>query len=189
MFNVIKKLFGTKYDRDVKAYQGQVDKTNEYFRSYASLSHDELRNKTVEFRTRIKDHLSGIDVDMESARASANDETDLLAKEDLYNAIDKLQEERDKHQEEILQELLPEAFAVVKETARRFMENTTLEVSATDHDREIAATKKETGKLLLHKCEEKGHTHVFLLSLSVCYGVSLNNFLQHYKENYKYTMK
>ncbi len=141
MFNVIKKLFGTKYDRDVKEYQSIVDQVNSYYESYSSLSHDELRGKTAEFKKRIADHLAGIDKDIEDTKLAAKEEKDLLAKEDLFNEIDKLTEERDKHLEDVLRELLPEAFATVKETARRFKENETISATATQHDRDIAASK------------------------------------------------
>ncbi len=140
MFNVIKKLFGTKYDRDVKAYQSIVDEINSNFEQYKNLSHDELRGKTKEFKDRIAAHLEGIDKDIEDIVKSSKEETDLLVKEDMYNEIDKLKEERDKHLEDVLREILPEAFAVVKETARRFMENTEITVTPTDHDRDIAAS-------------------------------------------------
>ena len=140
MFNILKKVLGTKYDRDVKKYMPIVDEINANFESYKSLSHDELRNKTLEFRARIKEHLAGIDTDIENAKKEASEETDLFKKEDIFKEIDALTKERDKHLEEILEAILPEAFAVVKETSRRFKDNETIEVSATDFDRDIAAS-------------------------------------------------
>lgn len=137
----IKKVFGSKYERDVKSYAPLVEETNEYFESYSSLTNDELRNKTVEFRQRISEHLSGIDTDIASAEKEAETMEDFSQKEALYDEIDELKKDRDKHLEEILKELLPEAFAVVKETARRFTENETIPVTALDHDRDIAANK------------------------------------------------
>ncbi len=139
MFNFIKKVFGTKYDRDVREYSPVVDEINEYFDSYSSLSNDELRNHTVVYRQRISDHLSGINEDIDKLKAEAAEESDLEAREELFNDVDELIKERDKHLEEILKEILPEAFATVKETARRFKENTTIEVSANDYDRDLAA--------------------------------------------------
>ncbi len=141
MLKTFKKLFGTKYDRDVKTYSPVVNIINSHFASYSSLTNDELRNKTLEFRSRIADHLQGIDSDIQTLTDQANDESDLLKTEGIYNQIDEFAKKRDVHLEEILKEILPEAFAVVKETARRFMLNSTIEVTATEHDRNLAAKK------------------------------------------------
>lgn len=141
MIGFIKKIFGSKYERDVKKYLPTVNQINEYCSQYSSISNDELRNKTLEFRQRIADHLKGIDQDIALLKEKAIIEEDLGAREDLYEQIDNLRKERDKHLEDVLLKILPEAFAVVKETARRFNENSTLEVTATDHDRNIAALK------------------------------------------------
>ena len=143
MFKFIKKLFGTKYDRDEKHYMPFVNQTNAEFEQLRSYSNDQLRNRTLEFRARIAEHLSGIDEDIQSIQEQAKAEKDLQAKESLFKDLDELQKERDKHLEEILKEILPEAFAVVKETARRFMENETLTVTTTDHDRELAGNPKK----------------------------------------------
>jgi len=137
--NSLKKVFGTKYERDVKTYAPIVHEINEIFEGLQGLSNDELRNKTHEFRQTIADHLQGINDDIENIKQQTAEEEDLLEKENLFGEIDKLIEERDKHLEDILKEILPEAFAVVKETARRFSENETLEVTASDHDRELAS--------------------------------------------------
>ncbi|TXB62007.1 preprotein translocase subunit SecA [Phaeodactylibacter luteus] len=139
----LKKVFGTKQERDVNTYTPIVEEINEIFEGLSSLSNDELRNKTREFRTRIAEHLSGIDKDIAEARAEANTEKDIYRKEELFAEIDKLREERDQHLEEVLKAILPEAFAVVKETARRFSQNETLRVAATEHDREMAANPKK----------------------------------------------
>jgi len=141
MFDIFKKVFGTKQDRDVKGYSGRVDEINEYFDQYKSLSLDDLRGKTLEFRSRIKEHLAGIDEDIRNLKAESEQEDDLLQREELYTQIDALTKERDEHLEDILRELLPEAFAVVKETSRRFSENATLQVRTTDRDRDLAATR------------------------------------------------
>ncbi len=147
MFNAIaksiKKVFGTKQERDVKSYMPVVEEVNEVFEGLSKLSNDELRNKTREFRTRIAEHLAGIDKDIAEAEAEANAEGELHQKESLFAELDSLREERDKHLEEVLKELLPEAFAVVKETARRFSTAEEIRVTATDHDRDIAADPKK----------------------------------------------
>ena len=141
MLNIFKKVFGTKQDRDVKGYSGRVNEINEYFNQYKNLSLDELRGKTLEFRSRIKEHLAGIDEDIQNLKTQSESEEDLLQREELYTQIDAMTKERDEHLEDILRELLPEAFAVVKETSRRFSENATLQVRTTDRDRDLAATR------------------------------------------------
>ena len=141
MFGILKKMFGTKYDRDVKIYNPIVDEINEYYEQYHSLTNDELRNKTIEFRSRIKDHLKEIDDEINELKENAISEESILVKEEIYDSIDELIKDRDKDLEVILKELLPEAFAVVKETAKRFTENKHIEVTATQHDRDLAAVK------------------------------------------------
>lgn len=139
MFGIFKGLFKSKSERDYDKYAPIVDAVHEEYEKLQALTNDQLRNKTLEFRKRIADHLAGIDEDMRSIREQAKETEDIHHKEELFKEVDALQKERDKHLEEILKELMPEAFAVVKETARRFKENPTLTVTATDHDRELAA--------------------------------------------------
>ena len=141
MLKAFQKIFGTKYDKDVKKYSPIVIQINEFYNSYTNLSNDELRNKSLEFRSRISEHLAGIDGDIAALKEKAENETDLHVTESLYLEIDELTKKRDEHLEDVLRVILPEAFAVVKETARRFSTNTSLEVTATHHDRELAAKK------------------------------------------------
>ncbi len=140
--NSVKKIFGTKYERDIKTYGPIVDEINEIYEDLHDISNDELRNKTLRFRERIGEYLSDIDAEVEQLEKEADDEENLGQKEALFKEIDQLKEDRDKALEEVLQEILPEAFAVVKETARRFKDNNTLTVTATDHDRDLAANPK-----------------------------------------------
>ncbi len=138
--NLSKKLFGTKHDRDIKAILPLVEQTNKHFATYASLSHDELRGKTIEFRGRIKAHLAGIDADIARLREQANDaKTSISKKEQFFEQIDKFKKDRDQHIEDVLMDVLPEAFAVVKETARRLSLNPEIIVTATEHDHKMAA--------------------------------------------------
>ncbi len=137
----VKKIFGTKHDRDVANYMPVVEEVNEEFERLQSLTNDQLREKTLEFRERISEHLEGINEDMKQLKAEAVEEENFDRKEALFQELDELQKEKDKHLEDILKEILPEAFAVVKETARRFSNNKELAVTATDHDRDIAASK------------------------------------------------
>lgn len=142
MFKFLTNIFGSKYDRDVKAYSPKVEITNEFAEQFQSLSHDELRAKTLEFRERISAHLKDIDDEISNLRLEAEEDVDFIVKEALYKELDEAAKERDKNLEDILNEILPEAFAVIKETCRRFSENTTLKTTATDHDRDLAALKK-----------------------------------------------
>jgi len=95
----------------------------------------------LEFKARIAEFLKEIDDEIAELNTKADETADVFDKEDIYNEIDKLTKERDTELEKVLKEILPEAFAVVKETARRFTNNTEIEVAVTDHDREMAATK------------------------------------------------
>ncbi|MEZ4943002.1 MAG: preprotein translocase subunit SecA [Saprospiraceae bacterium] len=144
MLGLLKKILGTKQDRDMGQYQGSVDEINEYFAAYRNLSTDELRNKTLDFRARIAEYLKDIDAEIESINRQAIDSEDFHEKEDLFKEVDELRKQRDKALEEVLRDILPEAFAVVKETSRRFMENETITVAATDHDRMLAADPKKS---------------------------------------------
>ena len=142
MLGALSRLFGgNKSEKDVKKLNPIVDATNKYFNEYRTLSNDALRAKTTEFKDRIAAHLSDVDAEIADKKASAETmaETEILAKERLFEEIDKLVETRDGKIEEILKEIEAEAFAVVKETARRFTENETLRSTATALDREIAA--------------------------------------------------
>ena len=143
MLDFIKKIFGTKYDRDVKEYTPIVEKINEHYESYNSISNDELRNKTLEFQARIADYLSEIDADIDRLKADSDKEKDLAVREELFETIDKLKKDRDKGLESVLKEILPEAFAVVKETARRFTENSEIEVTPTEQDRNLAGKGRD----------------------------------------------
>src|SRR6187397_1532875 len=139
------KMFGgNKSEKDVRAILPLVTKINQHFSTYQSLSNDELRNKTIEFRQTIANALTAIDNEISSANKKAEELpfNDLLAKDAIYQEVDKLKKDRDKKIEEALKEILPEAFAVVKETARRFKENTELVSTATQMDRDLSVEKE-----------------------------------------------
>ena len=141
MFKVFNKIFGSKYERDVKVYSPKVEVINDFAAQYQSLTNDELRQKTLEFRQRISEHLKEIDEAISTLRQDAEESIDYHLKEELYKDLDEALKERDKDLEEVLLEILPEAFAVIKETCRRFVQNATLITKTTDHDRDLAARK------------------------------------------------
>lgn len=143
MIGFFSKLFGNKSDKDVKKILPVVQKVNQHFSSYASLSNDELRFKTQEFRQRIQAHLASTDEEIaaKSRQAEEMSFNDLLGKDAIYQEVDKLKKERNKKIEEALNDILPEAFAVIKETARRFKENTEIASTATDLDRDLSVKK------------------------------------------------
>ena len=139
------KLFGgSKSEKDVKKISPIVQTINQHFVSYQSLTNDQLRNKTTEFRQRIKEHLTAIDNEIAATNKKAEELAfnDLLGKDSHYQEVDKLKKDRDKKIEEILEDILPEAFAVVKEAARRFKENTELVATATQMDRDLSVKKE-----------------------------------------------
>ena len=143
MLALISKLFGSKSNRDIKLIQPLVEKTKEEYAKLSAISNDELRQKTLDFKVRIKEYLAEIDVEIAEVKAKAESEDlPINEKTALYDQLDKLQKDRDAELEKVLIEILPEAFAVMKDTARRFTENKTIEVSATQADRELAARKK-----------------------------------------------
>ncbi|MDP3466806.1 MAG: preprotein translocase subunit SecA [Daejeonella sp.] len=143
MLAILSKLFGSKSNRDIKLIQPLVDKTKEEYAKLHSLSNDELRQRTLDFKARIQEFLEEIDKEIAVVKTKAESEDlPINEKTALYDELDKLQKDRDKELEKVLIEILPEAFAVMKDTARRFTENTTIEVTATQADRELAARKK-----------------------------------------------
>jgi preprotein translocase subunit SecA len=131
-------VFGSRNDRELKGMQTRVTEINAEYEKLKSLSHTELRNKTNEFRERIKTYLADVNAQIANSNTQAEAEEDLHTKETLYKDIDGLKKERDKQIEEILDQLLPEAFAVVKEAAFRFANNEQIRSKATDLDRLIA---------------------------------------------------
>lgn len=144
MLGFFSKMFGgSKSEKDVKKIEHYVGKINRFFDSYHSLNNDELRNKTQEFRQRIKEHLTEIDAEIAARNAAAEELpfNDLMGKDAIYQQVDKLKKDRDKKIEEVLEAILPEAFAVVKETARRFKENTEIIATATQLDRDLSVKK------------------------------------------------
>ncbi|MBP9797038.1 MAG: preprotein translocase subunit SecA, partial [Chitinophagales bacterium] len=139
--NVLSKLFGgNKYEKDIKAIMPLVEQIKVEYAKLEKISNDELRNKTPEFRRRIKDHLKEIDdrIQLLKSEPDSPQLDDVDRKDEIYKEIDELMKERDNKIEEILLIILPEAFAVMKETARRFTEHTEIVSTATQLDRDLS---------------------------------------------------
>ena len=136
----IGKLFGNKNTRDMREIQPWVEKVKKAYPAIEVLTNDELRAKTQELKERIKQ--SAIEENAKIVELKAKvEETEIEEREQLFNEIDKLETAVLDKYEVALDEVLPEAFAIVKETARRFTQNEEVVVTATDMDRTLAATK------------------------------------------------
>ncbi len=131
MINLIAKFFGTKSQRDIKELLPYVEKVNAEFVRLKDLSNDELRQLSADLKAQIADELAGIDNQLaDLTEQAAHPEVDVNEKERLFNQIDKLEADRNTELEQVLMAILPRAFAVVKETARRY--------STIDHDVSLA---------------------------------------------------
>ncbi len=137
--SVLKVFVGDKKKKDLKILQPIVDKVKSFETQISSLSLDQLRDKTNQFKAQIKEATKPFNDKIEALKADL-DSADIDTKETIYKEIDQLTDDAYKASEEVLQKLMPEAFAVVKETAKRFFENSTLTVTATPFDRELSAT-------------------------------------------------
>src|SRR5450432_1326617 len=144
MIGFISKLFGgNKSEKDIKSIMPRVEQTNQFVAAFTSISNDALRAKTNEFKQRIKDHLQEMDAFIADLGKKAEELpfSDISGKDAFYIEMDELKKKRDDLIEEVLESVLPEAFAVVKETARRFKENTQIVTTANDRDRELSILK------------------------------------------------
>lgn len=143
MLSFIKKFLGTKSEKDIREITPILNKIKEIYPETEKLSNDALRARTDGFRKRIAEAVSGKEQQIAGIREKieAGPEMDMDEKERLYEEIDQLEKEAYQITQEVLNEILPEAFAVMKETARRFKENEVIEVTATQNDRDLAATK------------------------------------------------
>ncbi|MDA9144689.1 preprotein translocase subunit SecA [Flavobacteriaceae bacterium] len=139
--SILKTFVGDKTKKDLSKITPLIAEINEHQTSFENLSNDALRQKTEAFKLQIASARSNYDTSIEQLKKDVKETNDIDAKESLYQQIDSQDEEAQKAVENILNTILPEAFAVVKETARRFVENTTLEVTATAYDRELSQKK------------------------------------------------
>ena len=139
--SIIKAFVGDKSQKDVKALQPYLAKIKTFESALTALSNDELRARTTFFKEKIKQARAEKDTKIASLKQEAESIEDIDKREDIYVAIDALEKEAYEISEKTLMEILPEAFAVVKETAKRFKENTEIQVTATAKDRELSGTK------------------------------------------------
>jgi preprotein translocase subunit SecA len=137
-------FFGNKSEKDIQEIQPLVEEINSIFDSFKSLSNDELRAKTNELRATIQERIGEQQKEIDSIKEKmeGNFDIDVEEKETLYAQIDSLEEEITQKLDEVLDDILPTAFAIVKETARRFTENESVSVTASEYDRELAATRE-----------------------------------------------
>ena len=141
-FDVLQKIFGNKSKRDIKEITPYVNQIKEIYPKISALSDDELRARAAAIRKSILDNVAEEKQKIAELRASI-DSTDINHREKIYNEIDRLNKVVLEKNEVKLEEVLPEVFAIVKDTARRFMQNETIAVTATDFDRELAAKGKD----------------------------------------------
>ncbi len=137
---ILKKILGDKSQEDLKDINPIVDQIKQIGQSIISISHDELRGRSEKLRELIKTRIAGEEEQIAQLKiqAEALPGTELEQKEAIYAQIDKLEKDVNRQIEEVLSEILPEAFAIVRETARRLKENTEIRMKATEFDRQLA---------------------------------------------------
>lgn len=137
---VLGKILGNKSERDVKEVSPIVDKIKEEYNRISKLSNDDLRREADKLKSIINERIKPEEDEIASLKEKVED-VDIQESEKIYEQIDKLEEKIDEKIEEVLNEILPTAFAVIKDTARRFTENEHIEVTANDFDRDLAAQR------------------------------------------------
>ena len=139
--DILKSLFGNKSDRDMKELMPIVAKVNAEWEKLKSISADELRAVAEDMKKEVREYIGEEENEIAALKRKVEEERPSIEeREEIYDRIDKLEEQIDKKVEEVLTGLMPKAFAVMKETARRFKENTEIEVTATQFDRDLAVT-------------------------------------------------
>ena len=135
---IITKLFGNKAQKDMRAIQPIVDQIKAQYETIDALSHDELRARSFALMDQLQQAVADKKTRIAELRASIQD-LEINKREKVYNEIDKLEKEIKDIYEQKLNEILPEAYAIVKSAARRFAQNATVEVTATEMDKDLAA--------------------------------------------------
>ena len=166
MLGFLKGLLGTKSDKDIKAIAPYIAKIKETYPAIQQLSNDALRAKTVEFRQRIADAIRDEQAEIDQLKAQVNN-LDIEAvsdREKIWHTIDKIEKEAYDKSQRVLREILPEAFSVVKETAKRFTENEWVEVTATEMDIELSHSNEDivisNGKARYHNTWMAGGSRI-----------------------------
>mgnify|MGYP001435193821 CR=1 FL=1 len=139
--SILKVFVGDKSKQDVKAIMPIVNEIKSFESQLDGLSHDELRAKTSHFKTLIAEARSPFKNEIDDLKAKAIATEDIDERDAIYNQIDAIEDDIYKATEDVLTTILPEAFAVVKETAKRFTNNSELTVSANAFDRELSGSK------------------------------------------------
>jgi len=140
--NLLKKLFGDKSLKDQKNYQPQIDTAKSFENEFSKLSDDGLRTKTAEFKIEIQEGIASLEDELKGLNQKADDlSIPVHQKEALYEQIDSYTKKIDDKIEEILLGILPQAFAIIKETSKRWAENGQLKVTASEFDRDLATRK------------------------------------------------
>ena len=140
--SILKTFVGDKTKKDLSQITPLVTEINNHQKNLETLSHDELRQKTIIFKEEIAEERKSFDLNILELLEEVKLTSDIDLKESLYQQIDSQEEEAQNAVEEVLNKILPEAFAVVKETARRFVENKSIEVTASEYDRELSQQKE-----------------------------------------------
>jgi preprotein translocase subunit SecA len=142
--SLIGKLVGSKAQRDLQEVKPLVNKINEIYPQLASISNDELRAKTDKFRALIQERVQSDKARILELVAQVDNapDMDFIEKEEIYLDVDKIKKQITLKMEDVLLEILPEAFAVMRETARRFKENKSIEVTASQLDRDLSVNKQ-----------------------------------------------
>ena len=138
LVDIIKKVFGTKSDRDMKQVKPILDKVLAAYESIDKLSNDELRAKTEELKKKLRDGEAPFEKRIAEIKEELEKDIPVSQKESLATESDKLVKDEDAEIEKLLNEILPEAFAIMKSTARRFAQNPVVEVTASDFDRQLS---------------------------------------------------
>ena len=138
---ILKFFVGDKSKKDLKLINPIIDKIHSFHLEVSNFSNDELRAETIHFKNKILNATSSLHNEIDKIKSEIEKETDINQKESLFSKIDKINQEIYQISESCLEEILPKAFAVVKETASRFVNNKNISVTATDFDLKIAQTK------------------------------------------------
>jgi preprotein translocase subunit SecA len=139
---LISSFFGNKSERDVKAITPIIDQIHEHTQKVQNLSHDDLRARTQAFKNKINEVISPEEQMINELKLSAEAGKSLAEQEKIYEEIDALEKTVKLKIKEALDQILPEAFAVIKETAKRFTQNKTIEVMVSERDKELATQKQ-----------------------------------------------